>query len=76
MQVGCSALELRRFHREQARSHRGLGLLQILRSHLCGSELAPAGLCSRPLHFFRQIASFGFASAAQPSGSKLPRHGG
>jgi hypothetical protein len=38
-------------------------------------ELAPAGLRSRPLYFFRETASSGFATAAQSSGSKLPRHG-
>ncbi|KAB0527186.1 hypothetical protein F7R20_06110 [Pseudomonas brassicacearum subsp. brassicacearum] len=38
-------------------------------------ELAPAGLSSRPLHVSRQAALSGFAAAAQPSGSKLPRHG-
>ncbi|AXP06383.1 hypothetical protein DZG01_26830 [Pseudomonas fluorescens] len=38
-------------------------------------ELAPAGLRSRPQHVYRRSAWTGFAAAAQPSGSKLPRHG-
>ncbi|AXP06248.1 hypothetical protein DZG01_26075 [Pseudomonas fluorescens] len=74
MWVGCSALELGRFHREQARSHRARCSARY--KSPVARELAPAGMRSRPLHFFRQTASSGFASAAQPSGSKLPRHGG
>ena len=42
-------------------------------------ELAPAGLRSGPksaIHFSMHTAAPGFAAAAPPSGSKLPRHGG
>src|SRR5450830_1323318 len=40
-------------------------------------ELAPAGSRSDPNRFtacLRQVAVTGFGAAAQPSGSKLPRH--
>ncbi|OPG74434.1 hypothetical protein B1219_05060 [Pseudomonas ogarae] len=37
-------------------------------------ELAPAGPRSGPQHAYRRTALSGFATAAQPSGSKLPRH--
>ncbi|VVO64784.1 hypothetical protein PS854_00976 [Pseudomonas fluorescens] len=39
-------------------------------------ELAPAGSRSGPPAFSRQTESSGFTTAAQPSGSKLPRHRG
>ena len=112
--------KLTRRFREQARSHRGVGLDAVFVNTpgwMCGQllagihsalmqadptlsrasplpqwvalgwifgstltsvagGLAPAGLSSRPLHFSRQTALSGFAAAAQPSGSKLPRHGG
>jgi hypothetical protein len=78
VRVACFALEPWRFLREQARSHNGvaLGWVSGLTQSLVARELAPAGLRSRPLHFFRQTALAGFATAAQSSGSKLPRHGG
>nr|POA12349.1 hypothetical protein C1892_21725 [Pseudomonas sp. MPBD7-1] len=42
-------------------------------------ELAPAGLRSSPKAIHHGVpgiaASAGFTTAAQPSGSKLPRHG-
>ncbi len=53
-----------------------LGGLKICIRHksLVARELAPAGVRSRPRRFFRPTASAGFATAAQPSGSKRPRH--
>ncbi|RAI72211.1 hypothetical protein DOZ80_01300 [Pseudomonas fluorescens] len=37
-------------------------------------ELAPAGVRSAPQHSIGHTLGTGFTTAAQPSGSKLPRH--